>query len=139
MSWLLFPFNLLGLGWPGTLGFLLLAPWAIVWLPPLVVGIRPGRAQGLALPGLVLADRCDPAILRHEFAHTRQMRRWSPLGVALFLGWHYGRAMVAGQSFLAAYRVNPLEVAACREADLHLPLLRHGRLRCPCRSRAGGG
>lgn len=125
MSWLLFPFNLLGLGAYQAIALVLLAPWVLVWLPPMVVRFRPGPALGMALPGLVLVARWDEHILRHEFAHIRQMRRWSPLGAALFLGWHYGRALLQGKRFFEAYHSNPMEQGAEREAKRALPLMRH--------------
>jgi hypothetical protein len=68
--------------------------WAWVWLvPTLVVPFRflPEGIQGLALPGLVLVRReaYSRRLLRHELTHVRQMRRWSPLGIALAQGWNY--------------------------------------------------
>jgi len=127
MSWMLFPFNLIGLGAWQAVALALLGPWLLVWLPPVVLRLRPGAALGMALPGLVLVACWDDRILRHEFAHTRQMRRWSPLGMSLALGWHYGRALLRGQSFRAAYAANPVERAAEREAKRGMPLLRHFR------------
>lgn len=128
MSWILFPFNLFHFGLGASLGLLLVGPWCLVLLPPVVVRLRPGRALGMALPGLVLVARWDDHILRHEFAHIRQMRRWSPLGTALFLGWHYGRALAGGRSFLEAYYSNPLEIGAEWEAHQTRCLLWHFRL-----------
>ena len=124
---MLFPFNLIGLGAWQAVALALFGPWLLVWLPPAVLCIRPGAALGMALPGLVLVAAWDDRILRHEFAHIRQMRRWSPLGISLALGWHYGRTLLLGQRFRAAYASNPVEQAAVCEAKRGLPLLRHFR------------
>ena len=79
------------------------------------------RAQGLALPGLILltAAGWSERVLRHELEHQRQMRRYSPLGAALLLGWHYGRGIVQAlvqhgrlPSFSSLWHSCPLELAA---------------------------
>lgn len=103
-----------------------LALSAVLWLiclrPPTVyeTPLLPPGAKGLALPGLIfltpgLREPERTRVLRHEHEHQRQMRRYSPLGVALFLGWHYlGGALWArlrGRrvSFMELYNANPLE------------------------------
>lgn len=67
--------------------------WAWVqWVPSRVVQVsRLFRgARGLALPGLILvAGEPNPTLLDHERVHILQMRKWSPLGVACILAWHY--------------------------------------------------
>jgi hypothetical protein len=68
--------------------------WAWVWVvPTLVVRFRflPQGILGLALPGLVLVrgEAYTLRLLRHELAHVRQMRRWSPLGLCLAQAWNY--------------------------------------------------
>lgn len=107
---------------------LLLGVNAALWLwvllvPPRIVRVRwlPSGALGLALPGLVLLTTVGDcrAVLRHELTHHLQMRRWSPLGVALQLGWHYLLRpllqWVRGgdlPSFHDLYRTCPLEQEA---------------------------
>ena len=66
--------------------------WVLV-MPTVVVPVRRIHlgAAGLALPGVVfLTNPRDGFALRHELAHQDQMRRFSPLGVALMLCAHYG-------------------------------------------------
>lgn len=97
--------------------------WILV-VPPRCVRVRrlwPRGAMGLALPGVILLTRrgwCR-AVLRHELEHQAQMRRWSPLGAALALGWHYllrplWRLVRHGHvpSFGDLYRTCPLEIQA---------------------------
>lgn len=115
--------------------------WAWVWaVPPRLVWVRRlfGGAQGLALPGLILIlARLKPdgsggpgpaaAVLRHELVHRDQMRRYSPLGTALLLGWHYGAGFLRQRgrvSFLDLYRANPLEREAFRGQERRDPLPR---------------
>jgi hypothetical protein len=69
--------------------------WLLVWLFPTRIvklsRLHISGAQGLALPGFIFltASAFNERSLRHEFMHIRQMRRYSPLGVALFLGIGY--------------------------------------------------
>ena len=100
--------------------------WALCFLPPLVYPTRdlPMGAHGLALPGLILIrpeyqDR--ERLLSHEFTHIKQLRRWSPLGLSLYMAWHYGPVFFelfrgrhqALRRFFELYKTNPLE----REAN----------------------
>jgi hypothetical protein len=67
--------------------------WVLV-MPPYVKRVRTLHihgAVGLALPGIIfLTDNgFSLPVLRHEYEHISQMRRYSPLGVAVILGWHY--------------------------------------------------
>lgn len=124
--------------------------WAWVWaVPPRLVWVRHlfGGAQGLALPGLILIperfrtdetdgtgesqrtdcpDRAE-VILRHELVHRDQMRRYSPLGTAILLGWHYAAGFLRHRgrvSFLSLYLANPLELEAFRGQNRRDPLPR---------------
>lgn len=129
--------NFIGHGFLGDLALLAaadLALWLWVCLVPTAV-IRVRRlhlgALGLALPGLVMLDRgcASERILRHELAHQRQMRRYTPLGVALALGWHYGwgfirRRRLNREVFWDLWRTNPLELEAIEAMDLTRPLPR---------------
>ena len=111
--------------------------WAWVWLvPTLVLRVRflPAGILGLALPGLVLVrkEAYTWRLLRHELTHVRQMRRWSPLGLALAQGCNYlVRPLVIlvterrrpGMSEL--YYSNPREREAFAAMDGDGPLPRH--------------
>lgn len=118
----------------------LLAVNAVLWAWTLLVPVRvlevrrlPGGALGMALPGLVLLTRAGwcRAVLRHELAHQRQMRRWSPLGAALALAWHYGLAPLGqllrrgrAPGLRELYRTCPLEREANAAMVLQHPLER---------------
>lgn len=108
-----------------------LALWA--WMlvaPPYVrlVGRLPFGALGQALPGLIVLrrDAASEAVLRHELAHPRQMRRLSPLGAALCLGFHYlkGLATHRGRSLRDHYHHNPIEAEARAAMNSPAPLER---------------
>jgi len=76
--------------------------WAWVLLvPPYVVRVRRlyFGAGGLAVPGIIfLTDRrFDYPTLRHEYEHIRQMKRYSPLGLGVALGWYYGKGFLMGR------------------------------------------
>jgi hypothetical protein len=101
--------------------------WALCFLPPLVYPTRdlPMGAHGLALPGLILIRPESPQrerIIAHEYTHIRQLRRWSPLGLSLYMGWYYSPVLTGplrGQRgglarFIELYRANPLEAEANR-------------------------
>lgn len=111
----------------------------ILWLwvllvPPFVIPVKRLHvkgALGLALPGFIFLTpgAWDERVLRHELAHIRQMRRYSPLGVAALLGWHYGAGVVRHvlrvgglPSFWSLWERNPLEQEANREMDSDEPL-----------------
>jgi hypothetical protein len=107
--------------------------WVLV-VPTVVVPVRRLHlgAAGLALPGLVfLVNPGDGFALRHELAHQDQMRRFSPLGVALFLGVYYGigalRALLIDRRrprLYALWARNPLEREANARAAENAPLPR---------------
>ena len=105
--------------------------WAWVWLVPPVV-VRTSRllagAKGMALPGLILLRPGErESTLRHELVHLKQMRRYSPLGTALLLGWHYGRGFaryrrVDAPTLWRLWSQNPLEHEAIQGMYLTNPL-----------------
>ena len=107
--------------------------WVLV-VPTCVVRVRRLHlgAAGLALPGVVfLVNPSDGFALRHELAHQAQMRRFSPLGVALFLGVHYGVGALLEllihrrrPRFYALWARNPLEREANARAAENEPLPR---------------
>lgn len=111
-----------------------LALWGwMAWGPVVVQKVRwlPLGGLGLALPGLILLrpEAWREEILRHELAHQAQMRRWSPLGAALILGWHYGRGFVTARTidratFMDLYQSNPLEREAFAAMHENGPLPR---------------
>lgn len=105
--------------------------WAWVWLvPPMVVRTRRllAGAKGMALPGLILLRPGEgESTLRHELVHLRQMRRYSPLGTALLLGWHYGNGFarhrrVDAPTLWRLWSQNPLEHEAMQDMHLTTPL-----------------
>ena len=111
-----------------------LALWLWVWVVPTLVlrfPLLPPGIQGLALPGLILVRReaFTWRLLRHELAHVRQMRRWSPLGTWLNQVFNYlvrplgillARRRWPGLSEL--YFSNPLEREAFAAMDRDDPL-----------------
>ena len=118
----------------------LLAVNAALWLwtvlaPPLVLRFRflPETILGLAFPGLILVrpETFTWRILRHELAHVRQMRRWSPMGTYLAQAWNY---LLRPLGILLAqrrcpglrelYQANPLEREAFAAMDREDPLPR---------------
>lgn len=112
--------------------------WAWVMVFPVVVIQVPRlhlEARGLALPGFILATPyLGEAGLRHEMAHQKQYRKWSPLGVAAFLGWHYGKGYLQGYlrhkrwpSFWSLWQTNPLEIEANAAMEAGQPIPRHVR------------
>ncbi len=95
--------------------------WALMFLPPkeFTVSKLHMGGLGLALPGMIFIVEGQPeSTLHHEQTHILQMRRYSPVGVALFLGWHYGTGMmwqkITGKTvdFLSLWTENPLEIEA---------------------------
>lgn len=125
MGWLGFDFAVL----VGTNAFL----WLWIWVFPTIV-VRVDRvpfgALGMALPGVILLRRdTGERVLRHELGHQDQLRRWSPLGAALMLGWHYGLGFLRQRrldrsTFMRLYWDNPLEREACGRMDDSTPLPR---------------
>ncbi len=113
-----------------------LALWLWVWAAPtLVLRFRflPEGINGLALPGLILvrAEAYTLRLLRHELAHVRQMRRWSPLGTCLAQCFNYllrpaGILLVRRRlpSLGELYHSNPLEREAFAAMDQDRPLPR---------------
>lgn len=95
--------------------------WGLMFLPPkqfTVQRLHMG-GLGLALPGMIFIVEGQPeSTVYHEQTHILQMRRYSPAGVAAFLGWHYGTGVlwqkVTGQSidFWSLWNENPLEIEA---------------------------
>lgn len=91
-------------------------PTRVFQVPRLYVG-----AHGLALPGVILLTRQAylEKVLRHELAHQKQMRRYSPLGASFLLGYYYSQAFLrarlktgAWPTFLSLWHTNPLEIEA---------------------------
>lgn len=121
-----------------------LVVWIVALLPPVVLCCRlPGGARGHAQPGLVLLAPevfHDERVLRHELAHIRQMRRFSPYGAAVLLAVHYGGGLLAARlrgrptGFFALYRTNPLEIEANAAMAETTPLPAHLRVGSPERS-----
>ena len=118
-------------------------PWIwVLLIPPVVIFVKRlhfNGAVGLALPGVILLTDTTNAkqVLRHELTHQKQMRSYSPLGVAALLGWHYGRGFVRHffhyhrvPSFWQLWRENPLEKEANLAMNLDEPLPRMIFLGC---------
>ena len=102
--------------------------WVLSFLPPkiFIVDRLHMGARGLALPGMILVRRGEPAsTLRHEMVHIRQYRRYSPFGVSCILAWHYGlgflQQKIRGEAlcFWSLWSTNPLEKEANDEMYLH--------------------
>ena len=99
---------------------LLLWLWILVF-PPILIKVKRLHfgAKGLSLPGFIFlhTDYFHESVLRHELAHQAQMRRYSPIGVALILGYYYLPVLLRSglrpnAAFWAAWSKNPLEVEA---------------------------
>ena len=73
--------------------FFIFLVWALVFLPPVVIFVDKLYlgARGLCFFNLIFVRRegFDESVLRHEMTHTRQQRKYSPWGVAIFILWHY--------------------------------------------------
>lgn len=112
--------------------------WAWVWIVPVrvikVKRLYVEEAKGLALPGFIFLTEDawdDERVLRHELVHQQQMKKHTPLGVALMLGWHYGVGFVIGliksgrrPKFEDLYYTNPLEIEARAAMNSTEPLPR---------------
>jgi hypothetical protein len=91
--------------------------WLVLLVLPTLV-VRVDRlhlgARGLALPGVVfLVGDAGEGVLRHELEHQRQMLRYTPFGVAAFLGVWYGVGLLRGRhTFWQLWEKNPLERGA---------------------------
>jgi hypothetical protein len=105
---------------PWVVAAVLAGVWAWCWLPVVVVRARrlPMGAYGMAFLNVVfiragIDGQTIPSydcVYRHECGHVRQMRRYSPWGVALFLGgWYFWQCLVRRRPFTEAWRLNPLE------------------------------
>ena len=117
------PNSLLGLAL-GSLGLLTGGSWQVVagvvefhggalrlllsWVP------LAGGASALALGHVILAQNGDAlaSCRAHEQVHVRQYERWGPL----FLPAYFGASLVVWLRGGKAYRDNPFEVEAYREA-----------------------
>lgn len=110
--------------------------WVAV-MPPTVVRVRRLHVRGaraVTLPGLILVTEDawdDERVIRHELEHHTQLRRFSPFGVAAFLGCHYVVGSVRRRvrdgrwpSFASMWETNPLERAAVRAMETSGPLPR---------------
>jgi len=91
----------------------------------------PMGGYGLALPGFIFlnSSHWNESVLRHELEHQRQMRKYSPLGVALLIGWHYGKGFLWGRikngswpTFTSLWATNPLEIQANAAMNNSTPL-----------------
>jgi hypothetical protein len=113
--------------------------WLWVLLMPtrvvLVQRLHVSGAGGLALPGVIFltASSFNERILRHEYTHIRQMKRYSPFGVAILLGFGYLRLAAihivrhrSRPSFWQLYKQHPLEREAFAAMEKNDPL---GRLK----------
>lgn len=78
-------------------------------------------AKALALPGvIILVDHGSHniPIIRHEMVHQEQYKRYTPFGVSVLLGWHYGMGFwkqwrsKQPLSFWLLWSSNPLEIEA---------------------------
>ena len=95
--------------------------WALMFLPPKIFTVDRLHmgGLGLALPGMLFIVKGEPtSTLHHEQTHILQMRRYSPAGVAMYLGWHYGTGLlwqkVTGRplNFWTLWENNALEIEA---------------------------
>ena len=71
--------------------------WALMFLPPKIFTVNRLHMNGLGLarPGMLFIVKWQPgSTLHHEQTHVLQMRRYSPAGVSLYLGWHYGTGLL---------------------------------------------
>ena len=120
MNWfdLVFSFSDIGILFNLWMCWLL---WALMFLPPKILTVDRLHmgGLGLALPGILFIVKGEPtSTLHHEQTHTLQMRRYSPAGVAMYLGWHYGTGFlwqkVTGRpfNFSVLWENNPLEIEA---------------------------
>jgi hypothetical protein len=104
----------------------------LIVCPPVVIvvrqvtwfGLRP-RAAVLFNLVFVAEASMQESVLRHEFAHIRQMRLLTPLGCAVFMFFHYGWLLCRHRSFLAVYIHSWLERQAFNAMNERGKLPRH--------------
>ncbi|MEO1855794.1 MAG: hypothetical protein ABGY95_00310 [Rubritalea sp.] len=109
--------------------------WLYILLKPVTVRYVESLHLGglaLALPGVIfMTPRVagNEQVLRHELAHIQQLKRYTPIGVALMLGWHYGSGYISHflkhrslPAFASLWETNPLEIEANAKMGLDTPL-----------------
>lgn len=106
--------------------------WLLQWIiPPIVIKVNSifnsNKFSGLCFLFFVFIrrDKYSDSILRHEFAHYRQQRYFSPMGLALFLFIHYTYLIIKHRSLSAAYQKSIIEKHANDEMKLNKPLPFH--------------
>lgn len=117
--------------------FLVLVPNFLLWLviiisPVIVIKVRSIRypwlkPKGLTFLHIILIEKesFNQTILRHELVHVSQQRRFSPLGLALFMFLHYLYLFIRYRSFSEVYRRSLLEKEAnSKMYDFNKPLPR---------------
>lgn len=90
-------------------GCLFIFPPVVIFVDELkVLKLRP---WGLALLNFIFIrrDRYSESILRHELEHLRQFRLFSPVGLSIFILFHYGHQFAKYRSFVLVYRNSILE------------------------------
>lgn len=96
--------------------------WLYLWIvPPVVIRVNRIRYFGLKVSGLnilnfiVITEPGDnPYVIRHEYEHLLQQRRFSPLGLAIIILFHYGYLYLRYRSFGEVYRRSWIEQQANR-------------------------
>lgn len=90
--------------------------FAIYVFPPIVIEVprlHLREARGFAFSWFIFIRKpFDENALRHEMVHWEQQRRYTPAGIALFLGWHYAKCLLRGMPFRYAWESNPIEQEA---------------------------
>lgn len=90
----------------------------LLWIPlwpnrPVVIRVKRIRIPGLRIDPLGLSLFCfvfirrdvqDPGVLAHEFAHFRQQRHFSPLGLSAFMAFDLLRLALQGKRGFALYQ-----------------------------------
>jgi len=111
-------------------------PWLwVLIMPTQVIKVRrlPFGGLGLAFPGFIfLTDAVwNERVLRHELAHQRQFRKYSPLGATLLLCYYYTKEFLRyrrrnGNSPTPwiLWNQNPLEIEANAAMNDNTPLPR---------------
>lgn len=109
MEWLLFELK-------AVLLVNLLAWSVLLILPPVVILVEEIkllhlRPQGMAVFFCIIIKRSSysDAVVRHELEHLRQMRLFSPIGLAVFILFHYGYLYLRYRSFAMVYSQSLLE------------------------------
>jgi hypothetical protein len=105
--------------------------WIVQWvIPPIVIKVDKilfiDQAQGLTFLIFIFVKRVtySEPVLRHELEHFRQLKLYSPFGMALMLAVYYLLLLLKHRAFSVVYRESIFEKSANRAMRSTDPLPR---------------